>query len=31
MAISNDMIIAVASEENVNNETEFFVHNVVMK
>lgn len=29
MAIANDMIIAVGSEENVNNETEFYVHNVV--
>ena len=29
MAIANDMIIAVGSEENVNNETEFYVDNVV--
>lgn len=29
MAIANDMIIAVGSEENTSNATEFFVHNVV--
>jgi len=29
MAITNDMIIAVASEENIDGKTEFYVHNVV--
>lgn len=29
MAIANDMIMAVASEENTNGATEFSVHNVV--
>ena len=29
MAIANDMIIAVGSEENTTNATEFYVHNVV--
>ena len=29
MAIANDMIIAVSSEENTEGTTEFYVHNVV--
>ena len=29
MAIANDMLIAVSSEENQSGATEFYVHNVV--